>query len=428
MAPVLPSSGILAVGLLCLLLLGSGCYAAWHWFARGQLVDLLYGITAVVAVVFLLFSISSGHPGIPHASGWPRLSYQFAVSMSTLFLLYCAGTFSREVICVAGVQGLFGAALVVVAGRVESFRRAEFETPWLIWNGALMLLLILIATRSLMRKPTENAAPVMVVILMGAAIFLQDALHLQEIAVPVSVFHLLFAGGLIGLWLFVTGRAFRSLGAGGVQEKAIQGERRRIAQDLHDGVASQLVHLIASLNIHGNEQRAIVLALEQCLLDMKLLVDNIANDPDNGNVVALLANARYRVQHVLQRLHIELEWQMDDTQTLQRLKGLRAMHVLRIFQEALANMIQHSQATCVQVRCCHEPAHDCLLLEIRDNGVGLQPCSGVTNPPGGKGMTGMQLRAELLGGTLLFEKNHPQGTCVRLQVPVQSPEPKPRLQ
>jgi signal transduction histidine kinase len=89
-----------------------------------------------------------------------------------------------------------------------------------------------------------------------------------------------------------------------------------------------------------------------------------------------------------------------------------AIHVYRIFQEALNNVARHSKSRTAEVRMRYQP--DRLSLEIEDQGVGL-PENGGRN---GLGLIAMRERAELLKGTLTFQRPASGGTKVHLEVPL----------
>ena len=195
---------------------------------------------------------------------------------------------------------------------------------------------------------------------------------------------------------------------------AIAGERRRIARDLHDGVCSQLVSILATLDPHAPQQQVVALALEQCLADLKIMVDVI--DDADDSLIDALGRLRYRVQRALDALGIRMRWAVDVYGPLQQLHGETAKQVLRIAQECLSNVMRHSKATGVEVICSYLPANNSMLLEVRDNGSGIP--SREAGRPGGKGLENMQQRARSLGGHLQISTKPGAGTRVRLLVPL----------
>ncbi|MGZ5201888.1 MAG: sensor histidine kinase, partial [Telluria sp.] len=128
-----------------------------------------------------------------------------------------------------------------------------------------------------------------------------------------------------------------------------------------------------------------------------------------------------------QGLYAALEWHARDfqqrTRILTRIElgaGLpRPVHgvaeaLLRIFQEALTNVLRHAHAR--EVQATLEQRGTRLLLRVRDNGVGIarQRCAGDPS----LGLTGMRERAVLVQGRLLVGPLRSGGTLVSALVPI----------
>lgn len=202
---------------------------------------------------------------------------------------------------------------------------------------------------------------------------------------------------------------------------AIAHERRRIGQDLHDGVASQLVNILSSLDVKSPEQHAIAIAIEQCLVDLKLTVD--ALDSVNDNVLDALGRLRYRVQHSLDKLGIRMSWRVEVRDELEAVRGEAAQHALRIAQEAVANVMLHSRASAIEVVCRFVPESAMMVLEVRDNGRGIprrkdERTADAGAHRSGRGLASMRHRAKTLGGELSVSSKLGSGTRVRLTLPL----------
>jgi len=91
-----------------------------------------------------------------------------------------------------------------------------------------------------------------------------------------------------------------------------------------------------------------------------------------------------------------------------------AIHVYRILQEALNNVLRHAKAAEVWVRAEYTPSQ--LSLVVEDHGVGMPE----DVPRGGIGLVSMRERAGLLSGTLEFARPEAGGVRVLLQVPLQA--------
>jgi PAS domain S-box-containing protein len=92
-----------------------------------------------------------------------------------------------------------------------------------------------------------------------------------------------------------------------------------------------------------------------------------------------------------------------------------AVALLRIFQEAVTNVLRHAQAT--QVWVSLETRGAALLMRVRDDGIGIGPQR--RQRVGGLGLRGMRERAELEGGTLRVARLCPGGTLVSVRMPLQ---------
>ena len=94
--------------------------------------------------------------------------------------------------------------------------------------------------------------------------------------------------------------------------------------------------------------------------------------------------------------------------------------LLRATQEALANVRRHAQAGQVSVTLSY--MGDMVVLDVQDNGVGLDPswlhAPPITQAASGFGLTAMRERVEQLGGTLLIESVAGEGTTLVVEIPI----------
>jgi two-component system, NarL family, sensor histidine kinase DegS len=88
-----------------------------------------------------------------------------------------------------------------------------------------------------------------------------------------------------------------------------------------------------------------------------------------------------------------------------------AIHVYRILQETLNNVVRHSKSSQAWVRLKITPHH--LRLEVEDHGIGVRE-----NPSGGLGLIAMRERADILQGKLDLLRPPAGGTLVILEMPL----------
>lgn len=93
------------------------------------------------------------------------------------------------------------------------------------------------------------------------------------------------------------------------------------------------------------------------------------------------------------------------------------VNILRIVQEAFANILKHSQADRVLVRIMK--AKNSLVIVIRDNGIGF-PSKKIKRYRGHYGLLLMQARAQIMNSDISIASKIGQGTEIQLKIPLKS--------
>jgi signal transduction histidine kinase len=201
---------------------------------------------------------------------------------------------------------------------------------------------------------------------------------------------------------------------------------RYISRELHDEFGQILTAVGAMLG------RARNLAPEQSALRAELLeIREVAQGALDK--VRSLSQALHPVMLDEAGLEQTIEWYLpvverqtgigisyEKSGTPFPVSGNSAVHVYRVLQEALNNVARHSGAKQAWVRLRF--TEDELELDVEDRGSGFVP--GRQRP--GLGLVAMRERAELLGGSLAFEKPGAGGTLVRLRVPKENATREPQ--
>jgi signal transduction histidine kinase len=106
-----------------------------------------------------------------------------------------------------------------------------------------------------------------------------------------------------------------------------------------------------------------------------------------------------------------MRWEVEEVNPLSWLDPTRTLHLLRILQEAIANVLRHAQASTLLIRL--QRGESGVLVEVRDNGRGFD--TRIDSGPG-HGLRNLRQRAVQLGASLQISSG-PQGTSVTLLLP-----------
>jgi two-component system, NarL family, sensor histidine kinase DegS len=201
--------------------------------------------------------------------------------------------------------------------------------------------------------------------------------------------------------------------------QAQEGERQRMAEDIHDGPAQVLTNAIFQveyldriLEPHDPAEHAELAFLRDMLrngLDevRSLIIDLRPPVVDVGLAAAIADRAR----QLEQRHAIEVAVAVDGID--ERLTPAARGSVLRILQEALQNIRKHAAATRISIGLEGDT------LVIADNGRGFDLMRVASRAGQNFGLQFMRERAELMGAQLHIESRQGEGTRILLRLPEQ---------
>jgi two-component system, NarL family, sensor histidine kinase UhpB len=195
---------------------------------------------------------------------------------------------------------------------------------------------------------------------------------------------------------------------------ALEGERRRIGQELHDEIGQRLTGILLQLGraaaeapeplrerLDGVQDQARAALDEVGALAWQLRPGIL---DDLGLLSALRALAQTFQDHAGARLNLAVPAHVDPIAPEVELA------IYRIAQEGLNNALRHAGAQTIELELRLDG--DGLLLVVTDDGRGIAGDEGE-----GPGIRGMRERALLIGGDLRIDSPYGQGTRVRLDVP-----------
>jgi signal transduction histidine kinase/ligand-binding sensor domain-containing protein len=231
----------------------------------------------------------------------------------------------------------------------------------------------------------------------------------------------LAALGLLGglVWLAFRMR-LRQIGS---RFQLVLEERARLAREIHDTLAQGFVGISSQLDAVSMAmpedetparqylQMARRMARHSLTEARRSMMDLRASVLQDVDLAAALESGA-RVWTAGQPVEVSVEVDGDRRPLPQETE----QQLLRIAQEAVANVIKHARASRIEIRLQREPKR--LRLRIVDNGCGFEERDAFAAHGGHFGLIGMRERAERLGGELRLSSQPGHGTEVEVSVPI----------
>lgn len=181
-------------------------------------------------------------------------------------------------------------------------------------------------------------------------------------------------------------------------------ERERILRDMHDGVGSHISSAIRQLQSGHASHPEVLRTLRDSLDQLKLSIDAIQLPP--GDVQALLAGLRYRLEPRFASSGLALEWAVDELPLLPRLDASLMRQLQFLLFEALSNALQHAQAGVLRIEAA--TVGNAVRIRVIDDGVGFDAA---------RVPRALAQRAEALGAAIDVQ-SRPGRTVVQLDFDV----------
>lgn len=203
-----------------------------------------------------------------------------------------------------------------------------------------------------------------------------------------------------------------------IRALTIQNERQRMARDLHDNLAQQLVGLILKLEaseVHLSKQNyeKVATIIHSAKDQAKTTLVEARSVIDDLRISEMEKSFQHALEEEIEHLAFQYKLQIDAqvvaicvTQTVQS-------NVLSIVKEAVTNVYKHAQATMIHIKILQIEQQ--MQITIHDNGIGIEVADDLTRP-GHYGLMGIGERVELLTGTWKIANNC--GTLLTIKIPL----------
>lgn len=402
--------------LLGVLMLSAMVLACAYAYRRRQYIDI--PLTVAFAAIALILDLL---PDLPFTRGELALLRVAAVAAGLSCLCHVAYRISMATQpavprCIVAIGALvIGAVAVMFPLGIDSDRVSVLLAPFY----GLVAYVLALMLQTAWRLRSLRILLLVLTALGWAATFVHSSMLPLDVT-PWDAYRYNTAAGvplcammvLILAERFVQDRdaALRSRG------EAVSAERARILQDMHDGMGAQLI-TAKRLALRPDVDRGeLALVIDESLQDLRLIIDSL--DVSGGDVLPLLGNLRFRLTPRLAALGIRLSWSAEAMPPLAGLNAGGALSILRIVQEAINNALKHARPCHLHIEIGQDGQD--LRIQVQDDGKGFDAAVAATGAGGtGRGLPGMRLRAERLGGSVAVDSAPGRGTRVILRVPPQ---------
>ena len=207
--------------------------------------------------------------------------------------------------------------------------------------------------------------------------------------------------------------------------RAQEEERSRIARELHDSTAQELIALLHQVEGLLRDKEKLppgqAKALRKVYEQIKGVLQGVryfGRDlrPSILDDLGLRAALEWLVEQLQAEHNVECDFRVLGEE--RRLSTEAEVMIFRIVQEAMRNIGKHSRASKAEITVKFEPRET--TITVTDNGAGFQLSESVGDltRAGKLGLAGMQERARLLGGSLSVQSEPGKGTTIVVKAPV----------
>ena len=206
-----------------------------------------------------------------------------------------------------------------------------------------------------------------------------------------------------------------------VDEARIQ-EKKRMSQELHDGVLGKLFGTrlsLDSLNFSNgpevvNNRSNYINQLKQIEDDIRKISHELNTDFVSGS--GFMDIVSELIENQSKAYGLKYKFQFSDDISWENISNKTKINLYRIVQESMQNIYKHANAKHIYISINHK--NDVICLDIKDDGKGFD----VTKNKRGIGLKNMRSRVGDMSGKITFNSKVGKGTTVNVEIPYYSEE------
>ncbi len=200
-----------------------------------------------------------------------------------------------------------------------------------------------------------------------------------------------------------------------VQLKALERERARIAADLHDDLGSSLAAIRLQIkHLKTNNQNDTTI-IEEAKSYIDEAIQKLSYVSFNMMPLILQRNGLSdAIKELSEMIEITTAIKIKCDCTVDIKDNDRRIHLYRIIQEVLNNIVKHSKATAVNISVRKNEKY--ILVDIIDNGIGFDKDRALKSSTG-RGLKNIKSRVEILRGKSYLSTRINRGVHYSFEIP-----------
>ena len=203
-------------------------------------------------------------------------------------------------------------------------------------------------------------------------------------------------------------------------EEARTNEKKRISQELHDGILGRLFGTRLSLDsLNFSEDKEAIKTRSNYISELKTIEEDIRKISHDLNTdfvsgSGFMDKLNELIDKQSKAYQFEYEFKHKDHINWEDVSNKTKINIYRIIQESLQNIYKHANAKTVKIS--FKPKNHVICLKISDDGKGFD----IHKSKKGIGLKNISSRVSELNGKVNFNSEINQGTTITIDIPYQS--------